>query len=145
MRNYSGVPSDLSGKYVVLCDDEPALLQGLTQLFASAGALVDGVGSLAETRGLLETIGREPDIIVTDMRLQGGDTGIQVAEAIRSHWEVSTPVAFITGELITSDSQSMNGFQPPFTIIRKSSDPEQIVSQVQALLNADSRRRGLES
>lgn len=145
MSDDSGVPSDLSGKYVVVCDDEPALLRGLAQLFVSAGALVDSVGSLAETRGLLETIGREPDIIVTDMRLQGGDTGIQVAQAIRSYWEVSTPVAFITGELITSDSQSMNGFPPPFTIIRKSSDPEQIVSQVQVLLNADGQQRGLES
>ena len=99
----------------------------------------------AEARGLLETIGREPDVIVTDIRLQGGDTGIQVAEIIRSHWEVSTPVAFITGELITSESQSMNDFPPPFTIIRKSSDPEQIVGQVHALLNADSQQRGLES
>jgi signal transduction histidine kinase len=138
-------PRDLSGKYVVVCDDEPALLRGLMQLFVSAGALVDSVSSLTETRGLLETIGREPDVIVTDMRLQGGDTGIQVAETIRLHWEVRTPVAFITGELITSDSQSMRGFQPPFTIIRKSSDPEQIVGQVHALLNADSRRPGLES
>jgi signal transduction histidine kinase len=145
MRNDSDRASDLTGKYVVVCDDEPALLRGLAQLFASAGALVDSVGSLAETRGLLETIGREPDIIVTDMRLQGGDTGIQVAETIRSHWEVSTPVAFITGELITSDSQSMNGFRQPFIIIRKSSDPEQIVSQVHALLNADSQSRGLAS
>ncbi|MGY6164107.1 hybrid sensor histidine kinase/response regulator [Paraburkholderia strydomiana] len=145
MRDGGGVPSDLSGKYIVVCDDEPALLRGLAQLFTSAGALVDSVGSLTETRGLLETIGREPDVIVTDMRLQGGDTGIQVAQAIRSYWEVSTPVAFITGELITSDSQSMNGFQPPFTIIRKSSDPEQIVSQVQGLLNADGQQRGLES
>lgn len=144
-RDGRGVPSDLSGKYIVVCDDEPALLRGLTQLFTNAGALVDSVGSLTETRGLLETIGREPDVIVTDMRLQGGDTGIQVAQAIRSYWEVSTPVAFITGELITSDSQSMNGFPPPFTIIRKSSDPEQIVSQIQVLLNADGQQRGLES
>lgn len=145
MSDGSGPPSDLSGKYIVVCDDEPALLRGLAQLFVSAGALVDSVGSLAETRGLLETTGREPDVIVTDMRLQGGDTGTQVAETIRSHWEARTPVAFITGELITADSQSMNGFQPPFTIIGKSSDPEQIVSQVHALLNADSRRGGLES
>lgn len=145
MNDDGGTASDLDGKYVVVCDDEPALLRGLAQLFASAGALVDSVGSLAETRELLESVGREPDMLVTDIRLQGGDTGVQVAEAIRSHWEVRTPVAFITGELITPDSPSMNGFQPPFTIIRKSSEPERMLSQVCALLNAHSQRSGLES
>jgi two-component system, sensor histidine kinase len=137
-------PPDLSGKYIVVCDDEPALLRGLTQLFVGAGALVDGVSSLAETHGLLETVGRAPDAVVTDIRLQGGDTGIQVAEAVRSHWDVRTPVAFITGELVTSTSQSMRGFQSPFTIIRKSSDPDRIVGLVHALLNADNSSPGLE-
>lgn len=137
--NDRDTPVDLAGKYIVVCDDEPALLRGLTQLFMSVGALVDGVGSLSDTHRLLDSIEREPDVVITDMRLRGGDTGIQVAEAFRSHWDVLTPVAFITGELITPSSSGMNGFQRPFAIIQKSSDPEQIVSQVQALLNSGSQ------
>jgi hypothetical protein len=33
--------SILRGKYVLLCDDEPTVLEGLRRLFLSAGALVD--------------------------------------------------------------------------------------------------------
>ncbi|MFM0176828.1 hypothetical protein PQR33_46950, partial [Paraburkholderia sediminicola] len=32
--------SVLKGKYVLLCDDEPTVLEGLRRLFSSAGALV---------------------------------------------------------------------------------------------------------
>src|SRR5476649_2646915 len=40
--------SVLKGKYVLLCDDEPTVLEGLRRLFVSAGALVDTAESMAE-------------------------------------------------------------------------------------------------
>lgn len=38
--------SILNGRYILLCDDEPAVLEGLHRLFLSAGALVDTAGSM---------------------------------------------------------------------------------------------------
>ncbi len=95
--------SVLQGKYVLLCDDEPTVLEGLRRLFLSAGALVDTAESMAGFDAILVDDGRIPDIIVTDIRLRDGPTGIEVAERIRQHfaWAGVLPVAFITGELVS--------------------------------------------
>jgi signal transduction histidine kinase len=93
----------LKGKYILLCDDEPTVLEGLRRLFISAGALVDTAESMAGFEAILADDGRVPDIVVTDIRLRDGPTGIEVAERIRRHfaWSGVLPVAFITGELVS--------------------------------------------
>ncbi|MFM0395177.1 hybrid sensor histidine kinase/response regulator [Paraburkholderia phytofirmans] len=122
--------SVLKGRYVLLCDDEPIVLEGLRRLFSSAGALVDTAGSMAGFEAILADNGRAPDIIVTDIRLRDGPTGIEVAEQIRQHfaWAGVLPVAFITGELISP--RALRDFAQPFVLLRKSSAPESTLADV---------------
>src|SRR5476649_2925188 len=126
--------SVLKGKYVLLCDDEPTVLEGLRRLFVSAGALVDTAESMAEFEAILVDDGRIPDIIVTDIRLRDGPTGIEVAERIRRHfaWTGVVPVAFITGELVSP--LALRDFAEPFVLLRKSSAPESTLTAVGRLL-----------
>jgi CheY-like chemotaxis protein len=70
--------SVLRGRYVLLCDDEPTVLEGLRRLFLSAGALVDTAESMTGFETILADDGRIPDIIVTDIRLRDGPTGIDL-------------------------------------------------------------------
>ncbi|WP_165100107.1 MULTISPECIES: hybrid sensor histidine kinase/response regulator [unclassified Caballeronia] len=126
----------LKGKYILLCDDEPTVLEGLRRLFISAGALVDTAESMAGFEAILADDGRVPDIIVTDIRLRDGQTGIEVAERIRRHfaWAGVLPVAFITGELVSP--RALRDFTEPFVLLRKSSAPESTLAEVSCFVAA---------
>ncbi|WP_160312515.1 hybrid sensor histidine kinase/response regulator [Caballeronia mineralivorans] len=128
--------SILKGKYVLLCDDEPTVLEGLRRLFLSAGALVDAAESMTGFEAILADEGRAPDIIVTDIRLRDGPTGIEVAERIRQHfaWAGVLPVAFITGELVSP--RALRDFAEPFVLLRKSSTPESTLAEVSRFVAA---------
>ncbi|WP_160172431.1 hybrid sensor histidine kinase/response regulator [Caballeronia sordidicola] len=128
--------SVLTGKYVLLCDDEPTVLEGLRRLFLSAGALVDTAESMAGFEAILADDGRAPDIIVMDIRLRDGPTGIEVAERIRRHfaWAGVLPVAFITGELVSP--RALRDFAEPFVLLRKSSAPESTLAEVSRFVAA---------
>ena len=128
--------SVLTGKYILLCDDEPTVLEGLRCLFLSAGALVDTAESMAGFEAILADDGRAPDIIVTDIRLRDGPTGIEVAERIRRHfaWAGVVPVAFITGELVSP--RALRDFAEPFVLLRKSSAPESTLAEVSRFVAA---------
>ena len=128
--------SVLKGRYVLLCDDEPIVLEGLRRLFSSAGALVDTAESMAGFEAILADDGRVPDIIVTDIRLRDGPTGIEVAERIRRHfaWAGVLPVAFITGELVSP--RALLDFTEPFVLLRKSSAPESTLAEVSRFVAA---------
>ena len=126
----------LKGKYILLCDDEPTVLEGLRRLFSSAGALVDAAESMAGFEAILADDGRVPDIIVTDIRLRDGQTGIEVADRIRQHfaWAGVLPVAFITGELVSP--RALRDFPEPFVLLRKSSAPESTLAEVSRFVDA---------
>jgi signal transduction histidine kinase len=128
--------SILKGKYVLLCDDEPTVLEGLRRLFLSAGALVDAAESMTGFEAILADEGRAPDIIVTDIRLRDGPTGIEVAERIRRHfaWAGVLPVAFITGELVSP--RALRDFAEPFVLLRKSSAPQSTLAEVSRFVAA---------
>ena len=126
--------SILKGKYVVLCDDEPTVLEGLRRLFVSAGARVDSAGSMTGIEAILADDARVPDVIVTDIRLRDGPTGLEVADRIRQHfaWTGMLPVAFITGELVSP--HALRDFAEPFVLLRKSSTPESTLAEVSRLV-----------
>ena len=126
----------LNGRYILLCDDEPAVLEGLRRLFLSAGALVDTAGSMKGFEAILAEDGRAPDVIVTDIRLRDGPNGIEGAERIRQHfaWAGVLPVAFITGELVSP--RALRDFAGPFVLLRKSSTPENTLAEVGRLVAA---------
>ncbi|MGF7137415.1 signal transduction histidine kinase/CheY-like chemotaxis protein [Paraburkholderia sp. EB58] len=126
--------SILNGRYILLCDDEPIVLEGLRRLFLSAGALVDSAGSMKGFEAILAEDGRAPDVIITDIRLRDGPNGIEVAERIRQHfaWAGVLPVAFITGELVSP--RALRDFVEPFVLLRKSSTPESTLAEVSRLV-----------
>jgi CheY-like chemotaxis protein len=135
-RKDGACTSILKGKYILLCDDEPTVLEGLRRLFLSAGALVDTAESMTGFEAILADDSRAPDISVTDIRLRDGPTGIEVAERIRRHfaWAGVLPVAFITGELVSP--HALRDFAEPFVLLRKSSAPESTLAEVSRLVAA---------
>ncbi|RFU49709.1 hybrid sensor histidine kinase/response regulator [Paraburkholderia sp. DHOC27] len=132
--------SALEGSYILLCDDDPIILEGLRRLFVSAGALVDTAASLSDIEGVLTPEGRVPDLIVMDIRLGDGPNGVQVAAQVRQHyaWAGALPVAFITGELFSP--RLIQDFAAPFVLLRKSSAPERTLADVSHFLSRERRK-----
>ena len=127
---------DLSGMFILLCDDEPIVLEGLRRLFSRAGALVYAAESMTGFEAILADDSRIPDLIVTDIRLRDSATGKDVAGRIRRHfsWAGTIPVAFITGELLSD--QALRDFPEPFMLLRKSSAPEDLLVEISRYLTA---------
>jgi signal transduction histidine kinase/CheY-like chemotaxis protein len=126
----------LNGVFMLLCDDEPTVLEGLRRLFSSAGALVQAAESMAGFEAILADDSRIPDLIVTDIRLRNGVTGKEVADRIRRHfaWAGTIPVAFITGELLSD--RVLRDFPEPFVLLRKSSAPEDLLAEISGFVAA---------
>ena len=60
----------LSGVSLLVLDDDPGIVRGLTRVLTGLGAETTGVGSLREARLLLETL--SPDAVLADLQLKDG-------------------------------------------------------------------------
>ena len=132
---------DLTGTFMLLCDDEPTVLEGLRRLFSSAGALVYAAESMAGFEAMLADDSRIPDLVVADIRLREGVTGKDVANRIRRHfaWAGVIPVAFITGELLSD--HVLRDFPKPFVLLRKSSAPKDLLADISRYVNAQRKMK----
>lgn len=91
----------LKGKYILIVEDEAAILRGLLDAVKTAGCTAEGAGSVAEAQAILEARDRCPDLLITDLRLGSGASGLDVVAALRRRfeWASANPVLFVTGDL----------------------------------------------
>jgi DNA-binding NarL/FixJ family response regulator len=114
---------------VVVVDDHPVVLAGLTAMFEAAEDLdpVGAAGSVAEAMAL--DLAEPPDVCVVDLRLPDGD-GITLATRLKERWPGTRTL------VLTMDSD-------PSSVIRglghgidgyllKDSDPGELLSAVRA-------------
>ena len=88
---------DLTGKLVVVIDDEAAIVDGMKALLSGWG--MDVIGSLSgdDVIASIHARGRMPDLIIADYRLAGGAVGIEVIERLRHELDPEIPAVVITG------------------------------------------------
>jgi two-component system KDP operon response regulator KdpE len=84
----------MSGKKILIVDDDPHLLQGLTPRLQAANYSVvtaaDAIGAIAVARK------EAPDLVILDLGLPGGD-GFMVLERMKNLAELSaTPVIVLS-------------------------------------------------
>jgi DNA-binding response OmpR family regulator len=91
----------LQGKYIVVVEDDLTILDGLVRAVGDAGGLAEGADSIDTVRRLFANRDRCPDILVTDMLLGAGATGLDAVAALRERfeWAAAVPVLFVTGDL----------------------------------------------
>jgi len=90
----------IAGAYVVVVDDEPAVLAGLAQLLENWGCLVHAANDGAQVIDGLQHNERIPDLLITDLRLGNGETGLDVARRLHRTLGADVPVLVLTGDLI---------------------------------------------
>ena len=92
----------IPGSYVVVVDDEPTVLQGLMALLKNWGCLVEGGLSGAELLLAINQNERLPDLLIADLRLANGETGLDAARMLHRNISTCIPVLILTGDPIAS-------------------------------------------
>jgi signal transduction histidine kinase len=131
---------DVSGMQVLVVDDEPAILSGIRYLLKSWGCEV----SIAEDRAqALEAVAewsRPPDIVISDLRLRDGESGLDVLAALDVFFADTLgppfPRLLITGETRSDRLREIMAANIP--VLYKPVSPEQL-REAMVAIRASSR------
>jgi signal transduction histidine kinase/CheY-like chemotaxis protein len=120
----------LAGRYVLVVEDEAAVLDGLLVTLADAGCHAQGARTLAQARELFENVERSPDLLITDFRLEDGATGLDVVAQLRTSlaWAPEIPVLLVTGELLSQAALAV--FPPGTRLYRKPITPALLLARI---------------
>ena len=86
---------------ILVIDDERTILEGLSVVLTNWGAEVMAAQTRAEALALADAWDQPPDVVVSDLLLQGGDNGLDVIAALERHPRgigAGTARLLVTGE-----------------------------------------------
>ncbi len=83
---------------VLLVDDESAILRGMAELFDNWNIDLVTAHSAAEAEQWLDSLGRVPDVVVSDYRLPDDTDGIEVIARLRRKFGRDIPAILVTGD-----------------------------------------------
>ena len=86
---------------ILVIDDERTILEGLSVVLSNWGATVLAAQTRAEALALADHWDTPPDVVVSDLLLQGGDNGLDVIAALERHPNgigAGTARLLVTGE-----------------------------------------------
>lgn len=119
-------PSRLRG-LVALVDDDRLILDALPP----ARQLGSGGGGGAGRRGLLARLSRAPDLLITDYRLAGGESGLDMVERVTAvHGPL--PVVIVTGDTARDSLAEIAAHGHP--VLHKPVHPARLRAALQRLL-----------
>ena len=96
-KKAAAAPGDLSGRVIVVVEDEAAVLEGMRVLLEGWGAEVIAGASIRETMAEVEPLARTPDLIVADYGLRDGNVGTQAIAALRERFKARIPAIIVSG------------------------------------------------
>ena len=122
----------VSGKLVVVIDDDPLVLSGTGGLLRSFGCrVIIGDSADAALVGLAEE-NRPPDLIVSDYRLSHGKTGIEAIELLRSKFRTPIAAFLLSGD---TSSEPLHAAQSAgYHLLHKPVDPMTLRTMLNRML-----------
>lgn len=117
--------------HILLIEDDPAVLNATRMLLRSEGYRVTAAQSIAEA---LEksTTDRHIDLLMTDYRLQAGETGTQAIASLRALLERPLKAVLMTGD--TSSAMGKLRTDPLMRLASKPVNAEELLRLLQSLL-----------
>lgn len=98
---------DLTGKKVLVLDDEPDILIAMTLLFKIWGMNIETAESYQQGHEVMTNF--KPDIIICDYRIQNDMNGVEVIEGLRAQAKKKIPALIITGDTDPALLKLING------------------------------------
>lgn len=109
---------------VLLVDDENAILRGMAELFDNWNIDLVTAHSTDEAEHWLDSLGRVPDVIVSDYRLPDDADGIEVITRLRKKFGRDIPAILVTGD--TAPETILRISQAGFPLLHKPLRPAKL-------------------
>lgn len=119
---------DLSGRCIVVVDDERIILYAMNALLSKWGCQVVVAESLQDAIAELNDNKLTPDLILSDLRLRENVTGIQIINSLRKQFGTSIDGVLITGE--TSPEQIKMAKESGYEVLQKPVKPIRLRSVI---------------
>ena len=118
--------SDISvaSAFVVIIEDNPIILEGLSRLLVNWECPVVGALTLQAAIAELAEHDRVPDLIISDYRLPNHETGLNAIAAIRALTKTAVPAIIITGDTGVDISQQVS--ELGIALLRKPVTPAEL-------------------
>ncbi|WP_166264628.1 ATP-binding response regulator [Marinobacter caseinilyticus] len=124
-----------SGQCIVVIDDDMNVLNAMETLLASWQFDVIAAPSLTEIQDQLRTSDRRPDLILSDLSLNGADNGIEAINSLRNQYgDPGIPGILITGS--TGTEQLKLAEESGLKLVQKPVRPASLRSIIQHHLSA---------
>jgi CheY-like chemotaxis protein/anti-sigma regulatory factor (Ser/Thr protein kinase) len=122
----------LPGSFVLVIDDERDVLDAMTIVLEQAGAYVLTAGSGAEAVEKISREDRLPDVVVSDLRLRGGETGILAVSRVREAIGEPVPALLVTGD--TAPERVAEAAASGLVLLHKPLRPERLTAALSLAL-----------
>ncbi|WP_295979889.1 hybrid sensor histidine kinase/response regulator [uncultured Variovorax sp.] len=123
----------LAGVRILVIDDERTILEGLTVVLSNWGAEVLPAQTRAEALAMADGWSQPPDVVISDLLLQGGDNGLDVIAALERHPRGIGPATarlLVTGE--TKPDRLREVASAGITVLYKPVSPRVLRQAIQA-------------
>jgi signal transduction histidine kinase len=128
------LPADLSGKRVLVMDDDPAILSGIRYLLRSWGCDVVVAEDRLQAMEVIEDWAGPADIVISDLNLRAGERALDVFAALDRHYQPDGEAPFarllITGE--TRSERLREIVAAKITLLHKPVSPQQLRAAMMA-------------
>ena len=119
-----------AGKLVVVIDDDPLVLDGTRGLLTTWGCRVVIASSRSEA--ILHLDGATPDLIISDLHLSGGETGVEALDGLRQELGRAIPSFVISGDISTGQTGKVGAGKYP--LLHKPVTPMALRAMMSALM-----------
>src|SRR5262245_25038560 len=132
-------PNPLSGKRVLIVEDEALIAEELRQRLSRCGMHV--VAAVYSSDAAIEHALRDrPDAILMDVRLKGAPDGIETARRIREHIDVA--IVYLTAHSDRSTIERAKETSPDAYVLKPFQERDLLVAIEMALHRRDGGRTG---
>ena len=92
-------PASIAGALVGVIDDDPASVDAMAALYETWGAQVAGGADADAVLTALGDAERYPDLVVADLRLAAGGSGIDAVHRLRDELGMAVPALIVSGDI----------------------------------------------
>jgi signal transduction histidine kinase/CheY-like chemotaxis protein len=140
----ASIAKALAGHFVIAIDDDPVNRLATEALFAQWGCVALSGASSGEILMSLEGRLRGPDLIVTDLRLGEGDSGLVAIDRIRAAVGAHVPAMLLTGD-VTITEEARAAAEAGVVVLHKPVSAQELRRVAASLLSHDDESGDLET
>ncbi|WP_051340872.1 MASE3 domain-containing protein [Azospirillum halopraeferens] len=123
-------PAGVRGTALVV-DDEAIVLAAMASMLESWGFRVLPAATPDAALAAVAAAGRAPDVVISDYRLGGGRTGVDLIREVRAACGVAVPSILLTGD--TGPDRLVEAQRSGFDVLHKPVTPAQLRAVVEAV------------